>query len=639
MERRCGERYFGQVMAVLLIVGGLAMTSCATTGRKLKRIKSNDINFSLELPVDKAPEVPKIENIDFTSDTLCVSGDDGRTEIIMNAIKDENGEMVAHDNIKAATVSARFRNIAERGGQISMSFQITVPAEIRDSKWQLRFTPHLAIMGDTTKLEEILITGEKYRRAQLRGYEQYERFLSKIITDTTKFINVRLLRIFIERNIPALARFRTDSSFVSDEEFASVYGVTEQAAIEHYTNKIAKHQNQKRIRNKKKMFRKYINIPIQSEGLRLDTIIIDNQNAFIYNYTHVTKTCPGLRKADILLSGNIYEDGKRIYTMPQVAPLTFYISSLSTLTDNSTKYLYRIIERKAEANTACYIEFRTGEHRVDESIGYNSEEIGRIKSNLRSILDDIEFDLDSIVISASASPEGREEFNNRLAQRRSIGISTYFQDWITDSISAHAGKIKFNSRSNGENWAMLDNLITTDTTLSKTEKQHYFASRAIKNKDRREKSLSGKNYYPYLRRCLYPRLRVVEFDFHLHRKGMIKDTIHTTEIDTAYMAGVQRIRDRDYLAALEVLKRYEDYNTAVAYLSLDRNASALAVLDSLPETAASCYMKAIIHSRRQEDKSAIEYYLRAVEMEPSYRHRGNLDPEISRLITRYNIIQ
>ena len=58
--------------------------------------------------------------------------------LIMNAIRDdETGEMVATDIINASRVVARFRNVAERGGLVSVSFDVIVPERMKDSRYQL----------------------------------------------------------------------------------------------------------------------------------------------------------------------------------------------------------------------------------------------------------------------------------------------------------------------------------------------------------------------------------------------------------------------------------------------------------------------------------------------------------------------
>jgi len=173
--------------------------------------------------------------------------------------------------------------------------------------------------------------------------------------------------------------------------------------------------------------------------------------------------------------------------------------------------------------------------------------------------------------------------------------------------------------------------------MSEEQKDSYFSIRRIPDADTREKTLAGEPYYRMMREVMYPYLRTVRFDFHLHRKGMVKDTVHTTELDTAYMRGVQAIRDRDYRTALTLLRPYKDYNTAVAYCLLDYNASAMEILTPMERTARVDYLLAILFSRRGDDGQAVRHYLDACRKDPSYRHRGNLDPEISALIKAYGL--
>ena len=118
---------------------------------------------------------------------------------------------------------------------------------------------------------------------------------------------------------------------------------------------------------------------------------------------------------------------------------------------------------------------------------------------------------------------------------------------------------------------------------------------------------------------------------------MVKDTVHTTVLDSLYMRGVQAIRDRDYETAVTILRPYKDYNTAVAYCLMDYNASAMDILKDLPRTARVDYMLAILHARAGDDRMAVQHYLHACAKEPSYVHRGNLDPEIAALIKNYGL--
>ena len=103
------------------------------------------------------------------------------------------------------------------------------------------------------------------------------------------------------------------------------------------------------------------------------------------------------------------------------------------------------------------------------------------------------------------------------------------------------------------------------------------------------------------------------------------------------MKGVQAIRDHDYQAALAFLAPYHEYNTAVAYVALDRNASAFEILDPLPRTARVNYMLALIHARRGDDQNAVQHYMDACRQDRSFVSRGNLDPEIAALIRNYGL--
>ena len=659
---------------LIMVIVLLCAQSCAGPS-KLQQIQTERLQASIGLVEDASTSLSMTKGTPVYDiarpDTLVVHDDDGREMIIMKAIKDENGEMVATDVINAAVVEARFRNVAERHGKVDIEFQIRVPKEMQDEQWQLRFYPRMHILEDTLHLDQVVITGAKYRKAQLKGYQQYEKYLASIITDTTRFINMRLLELFIQRNIPDLYAFKADSTDVADEHFnaildtkvagsfASEFGVTGRDAIEHYTNTISKRLNARRWEQREKMYRKYVKAPIVHEGLRLDTVITAANGDFIYNYVQTITTRPKLRKVDVVLSGDIFEQDKRLYEIPETEPLTYYISSLSAFVDGTSRYKKQITSRRVQANTACYIDFEQGSAEIDEDMSNNHFEIGRIKQNLASLIENKVFDLDSIIVTASCSPEGSVPFNTKLSQRRSESVSRYFEEYIRayrdslreenmvhvyfdgmaeEDIPGQTGNdVVFISRNNPENWRMLDVLIAQSDSLTANQKREYIDICEIRDLDAREEMLSRKPYYRFLREVLYPRLRTVKFDFHLHRKGMVKDTIQTTVLDEEYMAGVQAIRDRDYETAIQILRPYKDYNAAVAFCAMDYNASALAILETLPETDQVHYMLAVIYSRQGRDRDAVEHYLKACKLTPSYWHRGNLDPEIAALIKRYNL--
>lgn len=640
-------------LLLLPVLAGLILPGCSS-GRKIGALRSGQVSASLSLPREQSA-LPEVDTAELQRDTMTVTDLNGREVTIMNAVKDENGEMVATDVLKAATVTARFRNVAERHGKVELCFQVIVPEAMQDSRWQLRFYPMMFLLGDSTALANVVITGKDYRQEQLRGYQHYERFLKSIIDDPDHFIRHHQLEVFIRRNIPQLYRFRRDSSFVSEEEFRSSYGVSGEQAIRHYTRMMSLRWNNRKISRKDLVFKKRVKVPIQTEGLRLDTVIQQPNGDFIYDYVQEVAVRPKLKKVDITLEGEIYEQADPVFRIPRSKPLTFYISSLSTLADGTERYLKRILERRVEANTACYIDFGAAQSDIDPELGNNASEIGRIKQNLRSLVENEVFEMDSITVTASCSPEGDWAYNERLSRRRSEAVSTYFGRFVRDcvdslrreqgavfdldgSLETTRQDIRFIARSDPENWRMLDELVRIDSLLLPEQKSRYESLRD-REPDARERLLQEESFYPHLREKLYPRLRTVRFGFFLHRKGMLKDTVHTTVLDTAYMQGVQAIRDRDYERAVTLLRPYKDYNTAVAYCSLDYNASALSILETLPRDDKVNYLLAIVYSRRGDERSAVECYIRSCQQNPSMIHRGNLDPEISQLIRLYGLNQ
>lgn len=647
---------------ILLYVGISSLSSCGTQSH-LKYLQTNRDSIVTQLTLPKEKQfTPNIIKNEVKRDTVKTIEFEGKQFIMMkNAIID--GEEMITEELQAAVVTARFRHLAERNGKVDLEFQIIVPAKMMDSDWQLRYEPTMYVLDDSVKLDRVFITGKDYRKKQLRGYEQYEKFLSKIITDSNEFIKIGRLELFISRNFPEIYAFKTDSTFVSDEEFAGFMGVTQREAIEHYTDRLKIKMNDRRKARRGKMYSRYIKAPIVTEHLRLDTVVVDLNGNYVYNYIQEldTRGKKKLKKVDIVVGGEIYQQGEKIFDIPRTEPLTFYISSLSAFVDGTERYITKIIERRATANQNYNIDFAVGKWDVNPDLGDNRSSIKDIKEQLQFILSNEKFDLDSVVVVASASPEGSVAANGTLSKRRSESISDYFNRFMKhqiDSLNAQDGfsmvigedmsstivqnkvkrqPVQFKSRFVAENWEGLNRLVEVDTVLTITDKEDYYALCDVKDLDKREAQMRNEKWYAHMKQNLYPRLRTVQFQFILHRKGMVKDTLHTTEIDSVYMQGVQAIRDRDYELAANLLGPYNDYNAAIAYCALDRNHSALQILEKCEKTDQVNYMLAVIYSRFGDDEKAVKSYLTACKQNPMYVHRGNLDPEISVLIKKYGL--
>lgn len=109
------------------------------------------------------------------------------------------------------------------------------------------------------------------------------------------------------------------------------------------------------------------------------------------------------------------------------------------------------------------------------------------------------------------------------------------------------------------------------------------------------------------------------------------------DVDKRYKKAVELLQDRKYEKALAILKEYGDYNTAVAYVGLGRDELAYGILQNEPITGDTEYLLAILCSRLGKEEDAIGHFLHACKLDETKLLRGELDPEISRLIKTYDL--
>lgn len=620
-------------MKIILAATLLALVASCTPYRKMQAIRSGELSLTLSVPGDDEfrCEHDRISQ----PDSIIEAADEG--PVIMNAIRDtETGEMIATDIIEASVVTARFRNVAERAGMVTVGFDVTVPAGMSDSQWQLKIRPVMWMQEDSVGLEPIFITGKGYRQSQMRGYQKYREFLSSIITDTADFIRMGQLEIFLQRNFPGTYAMKNDSSIVTDEVAKNHFGVTQREALHHYTMHGKIRRNERRKAMKEKMYRMYVKDPILTEGVRLDTVLAVGEDSFVYRYVHQFRTRPGLKKVMISLDGSLYERGECVLSLPFPEELTFYISTLASLVDETPKYKTRVLERRVYDNTKAFIDFRQGCSEVDTTLDGNREELARVRRCIDDVVSRREFGLDSLIIVASCSPEGSYELNRRLSVARSEAVRKYFEAYVPQQ---WRDSVKISSLP--ENWGQMVRLVRNDTVMDKASVSRILKiAEDMKDPDEAERKISKMAEYRYLREKIYPKLRSVGFEFHMHRVGMQKDTVHTTELDTLYAEGVEALKRLDYKTANTLLRSYGDYNSALAMMSADYNHSALDVLGKLDKDDPKVsYLMALVLSRIGRKQEAVSHFRASVAADPSLEYRANLDPEMSELIHEITINQ
>ena len=373
-------------------------------------------------------------------------------------------------------------------------------------------------------------------------------------------------------------------------------------------------------------FARFVKYPY-SEGSRLDSIV-QHPGHISYYYSQEVPTDETSKTMLVTLQGWVMALDESYYKLPPSDTLTYHVSSMLSFADTTTRYKIKIIEKYTTVQDRNYIQFRLNDTHVLDSLGRNAAELDKIRTRMAGLIGQREFFVDSIVLTASASPEGRYARNSTLAQGRAHALKGYLRKCIGPQVDT-----LMQIRWIAEDWHELTTRIRSDENL-----QHRAEILKLidtdSDPDRRERTI--RELYPqdyqYLKESVYPSLRAVTMRYDLRRVGMVKDTIHTREVDTAYMRGINLLQKRKYAKALYILNDYRDRNTVITLLSLGYDAQALEMLNGLERSHTTEYLKAVACARLGRKTEGREHFLKACELDERMLFRGNLDPEIAELL-------
>ena len=373
-------------------------------------------------------------------------------------------------------------------------------------------------------------------------------------------------------------------------------------------------------------FNRFVKFPYP-EDVRLDSLV-EGRSTVTYYYSQAVKTDETSKKMLVTLQGQVLAVDDSAYRLPPSDTLSYVVSSMLSFVDTVPRYRIKVIDKFVTVEDRNYIQFFVGDTRVVDTLGDNRQQLDKITGLIRQIVEQQEFWVDTITLTAASSPEGAYAFNDRLSQGRAAALKRYLVRRYGRSIDT-----MLTVRWVAEDWQELTNRIRTDREVVSRDAILELIV-AEKNPDRREQAIRQRfpKEYAYIRSVIYPQLRAVNFRYSLRRKGMVKDTIHTTELDTAYARGVQLLQKHKYAKALYILNDYNDRNTVVAHLSLDHNERAMELLATMPKDAVTEYLRAIACSRLGRKAEGREHFLEACRLDGRMEYRGNLDPEIAELL-------
>ena len=373
-------------------------------------------------------------------------------------------------------------------------------------------------------------------------------------------------------------------------------------------------------------FNRFVKFPYP-EDARLDSLV-EGRSTVTYYYSQEVKTDETSKKMLVTLQGQVLAVDDSAYRLPPSDTLSYVVSSMISFVDTLPRYRIKVIDKFVTVEDRNYIRFFVGDTRVVDTLGDNRRQLDKITGLMRQIVEQQEFYVDTITLTAASSPEGDYAFNDRLSQGRAAALKRYLVRRYGRSIDT-----MLTVRWVAEDWAELTTRIRTDREIVNRDAILELIVEE-KNPDRREQAIRQQfsKEYAYIRSVIYPQLRAVNFRYNLRRKGMVKDTIHTTELDTTYTRGVELLQKRKYAKALYILNDYNDRNTVVAHLSLDHNERAMELLAAMPEDAVTEYLRAIACSRLGRKEEGREHFLEACRLDERMEYRGNLDPEIAELL-------
>lgn len=427
------------------------------------------------------------------------------------------------------------------------------------------------------------------------------------------------------------------------------------------TQKIARNEARKTMKDEK--YHDIVRFPFNPEA-ELDTVIYAaGQVKFIYSQK--VPADENSARMKVYVVGNVLSGRGGKYSLPKSDTLTYLVSSMTKFIDKTPRYVRKIITRDAEANTSVNFYFPRNGFNLDETIDVNRQGVKKVKDLTLTLMTDPVYRIDSLTLFATSSPEGSWLLNGEIARKRAKSIRDVLVKEFTllyDSLSIgtavemdEAGNLIHREvkdeipdlpdlikvRTVPEDWDKLRRLIVSDPDF----KGHKDAILRIIDReqepDRREWLIKSqyKSEYAYMLDKLYPAIRAVDFRFSLSRRGMKQDTIYTNEPDTAYVRAVEYLEKRKYAQALEILRPYDDVNTAIAYMSLGYDKAALRIFEKSPQTAENKYMQAILQARLGNEEKAVRLLLTAAEVDGQMKFRANLDPELSELVKKYGLFK
>lgn len=592
------------------VMAAQMLLSCSPV-RKMER-SAQPVGLS-QTAKRKLPTAPPAEAIEANGTNVTIIKRDNGISYLTEIEYEEDGAAISKIDIEKIVVTSSLKSVPERFGFITIDFLVNIPKELQQKDWSIIVTPLLHRTDTTIRLDPVVLRGPRVDRKQDREYQRRDRLEKRL--EEIDYNRYTL------RNEQATVAERRAALFGKP---APVY--TERAAAKRKR----RDAHEPGVWQSERNFRYVTEItqPTYPEA-RLDSVVTQAGN-IRYHYSQNIRADENNARMKLTLEGRARDFWGRELALEARDTLSYTVTSMTGFIDRTPRYIYRIIEKYATVNDRNWITFPLGKSRIIDTLGNNRTELEKMTSRMNTLLNQYEFFIDSIVLTAACSPEGSIRVNDRISRARAHAVRDYLAEKFGDQVDT-----LIEVRWIGEDWDNLIGLLHRSRELEHSD-GIIDIIRSTDEPDRRDVLIrrAYPDEYEKMREELYPKLRSVNLKYSLRRVGMVKDTVYTTELDSAYMRGVELLEKKDYRGALKILDPYKDINSAITLMSLGYDKQAYEIMVTTPDTPQRNYMLAILCARSGRIEQGLKFYSRACAADPALEYRGNLDPEIQFLLRR-----
>lgn len=402
------------------------------------------------------------------------------------------------------------------------------------------------------------------------------------------------------------------------------------SAHRYFFGRIA--ENETKNKRREELRRKMNPFPSRS-GLYLDSIV-NGEHDFVFLYRQEYPVSAGLNRLRIIMDGKITATDRSGYTLPPSDTLYYLISSLAQLADTSLILNRTKLYRNMYDRVTVYPQFEVGKSNFHPGFRNNKQQADTLINRYRKLTTEMGFRMDSIVIVSHTSLEGLYESNHKLSAQRAQTISSYLQATYPGLITVNT----IRTIAKGEDWQELVNEINKRSDIANKDSVLSMIIRTVyPDQTKQEIRQRYKKDYSIIRDSVFPKLSRMEVTFHVSRAGMVASDSVQYETKYGYREGLRLLQGGEYWKALEILKDYPDYNTALCLACIGYNGKAYDLLVKLPETANNSYLLSILSVRMDKQEEAVKYLSKAIELDPSKAYRIDRDPEITGLVEKYRL--